>query len=801
MNQENQYNNAEPAERNWFAPAEIFENVIYYRWIFTAIFAVVFLFGAVNILLKTPFYQADVLIQVEGQKSNAVGSILSGGGVGASDAFDLVSQSPVSGQIEIFKSRNVIGRAVESQFLHTSITVKNRPPFVGGFAGRYLPRDEEGVVIPPFNFVHYAWGGESLVFDRFVVPSQFQSRPLTLIVEESRNWTIRDQEDRVLVQGHNLEPVEADNGRWQVKIRSLKGYPGTEFNLIRYPLQSRIEQISGSLKVSERGRGTSLIEAKFDNPNPEFATSMMNALADAFVGQNIERKSEEAEKTLKFLNTLLPELKNKADVSAQSFAKYQESTRALEPKAEIEKLVAQSVDLENQRISLEIKLQEFSQRYAPAHPTIKAIDASLAELRSQYQDINDQIKALPEDQYEYFKMIQSVELDAKLYTSLVEYAQKLELTKAGTVGNVAIIDRAILPSAPAYPNKVKEISILGILSFALGVLGAHLFGMLLGNVRNPRQLEEITGAKILAVLPLANDQLNHDSNEPYLLAKDKPNAISVESLRSLRIALQFALIEKAQQKSILITSAVSGQGKSFIASNLAFLISATGKKTLLIDADIRKGTVFRYFPIKRKEIGLSEVLQEKIELSSVVLSQLYPNLDILPAGNQAPNPGELFIEGKFKQIIEWAGERYDSVIVDSPPVLPVNDALVLSRVCDLTAFVARQEKISLHEIEESFAMFSKASALPDGIVFNCFTAPRLRYGFRKYGYYAYQYGYSRYGAGAYEYGLEPETQSDLSNDGLPTTLKKIRSDGLNAAKRLSRVIQKRLTKIFARFRR
>lgn len=786
----------ERSGRGWLNPSEIFENVIYYRWVFVTIFGIVFTSGAIYTLSKTPIYRADVLIQVESKQGNALGGLLGGGQQGGS--FEFVRQTPIPGQIEIFKSRNVIGRAVESEFLHTEIKVKNRPPIVGGFPGRYLPKEESGLVIPPFTAIPYAWGGEQLIFDRFVVPTNLQAKPLTFTVEENRNWVITNKDGQVLVRGHNGDPVEVDDGRWQVRIRTLVANPGTQFSLIRYPLQSRINQINAALKVGERGRGTGLLEAQFENASPDFAMRMMNSLAEAYVQQNIERKSEEAEKTLNFLDSLLPQMKDKAESSARTFAAYQSSTGRLDPKGEVQALVVQSVSIEKERMMLEIKRRELMQRYAPAHPAIRAIDASLAELKSEYQDIADQIKALPGDQLEYFKNSQTVELDAKLYSGLVEYAQKLELAKAGTVGNVSVIDRAVMPVGPFYPNKVKEISIAGLLGFVLGLLGAHLFGRMLGNVRDPKRLEQALGTKMLAILPVAEEQTTQTDDQVFMLSKEKPNATSVESLRSLRVALQFSLLEKERQKVILITSAVPGQGKSFISSNLAYLIAASGKKTLLIDADIRKTSLHKYFPISRKGHGLSEVLQDKYGLESLLIPNVYPNLDMVPAGRPAPNPGELFVEGKLQQIITWAADNYDVVIVDSPPVLPVNDSVVLSRLCDVTMFIVRQEKVSLHEVEEAYELFNKAGVAPDGIVFNGFVPSRVRYGVSKYGYHTYKYGYGRYGADAYGYGLDSDVEANNPNHNLPERLL-LRARGLTAT--FSRSLQKKLTQLLSRFRR
>lgn len=253
---------------------------------------------------------------------------------------------------------------------------------------------------------------------------------------------------------------------------------------------------------------------------------------------------------------------------------------------------------------------------------------------------------------------------------------------------------------------------------------------------------------------------------------------------------------------VLITSAVPGQGKSFISANLTYLLAASGKKLLLIDADIRRTSLRNYFPVG-KALGLSEVLQEKAQLPDVLIKDIYPNLDMVPAGRPANNPGELFVEGKLNEIVEWAAENYDLVMIDSPPVLPVNDSVVLSKMADVTVFVARQDKVSLHEINESIELFKKSGTMPDGMVFNSFVPSSVRYGMTRYGYYAYRYGgrYGRYGRygnkyGTYDnYGLET-SQPQQSADPSQTLAERT----THMTRKLGRSVEKRLTKFFRKIR-
>lgn len=726
-----------------FKPADILENTIYYWRVFLIVFAVVLTAGSFYALFSTPIYTADVLIQIESAKKNAIGGAI--GGAASANLDPTAGMSSVGTEMAIFSSRNVISRAVESQFLHTTIKVDNRFPLISGLIRSVLPTDDNGLTIAPFGSTDYAWGGEELLFDTFVIPSRYQLQELILKVGEDNNWTLYDQEGRQLAQGHGTELYATDDSLWKIKIQLLKARSGAEFAIVRYPVISRIGQLAGGLKLVDPVRGGSLIRATFDHPDPFFATKMINALADAYVEQNTERKAEEADKTLVFLKTLLPDLQDKADTSASQFAAYQESKSLPDVSAEIKAQIDRSINIDVQIAEANVKRQEILQRYGPLHPAVRGIDGVLAQLKSDKQEITNNLSTIPKEQLEFAKLLSRVEVDKQLYINLRNYQQQLEVSKAGTVGNVYIIDRAVVPGYPSKPKKDMIVAASGIIGLILGILAAHLFAALAGKIRDPKKLEASTGIKTLSVLPFAVEQeVNqvNNGNEPFLLAKENPNATLVEALRSLRIALQFALVSKPRRKIVLITSAVPSQGKSFISANLAYLIAAGGKRVLLVDADIRKTSLSNYYDIRKRD-GLSEYLEGSLQIDQTICT-MYPNLDVIPAGQHPHNPGELFVEDQFTRIIECVSDRYDLIVIDSPPVLPVNDAVVLSTIADVTLFVARQNKVSLSEVEEAQELFTKAGISLDGVVFNAFIPSRIRYGLTRYPYYAYRYGFSKY---------------------------------------------------------
>jgi tyrosine-protein kinase Etk/Wzc len=279
-------------------------------------------------------------------------------------------------------------------------------------------------------------------------------------------------------------------------------------------------------------------------------------------------------------------------------------------------------------------------------------------------------------------------------------------------------------------------------------------------VRDPKKLEQEVGLTTLAILPVAQEQVDaieeSDDQAVFMLSQAKPTAIPVEALRSLRTSTLFALSEKPRSKVILITSAVPSQGKSFISANLAYLLASTNKRVLLIEADIRKASLRRYMPHNTNDPGLTAVLRHELDIDGAIIKDIYPNLDFLPAGKTVKNPGDMLSSDSMMSLINAMADRYDFVVIDSPPLLPVNDSRSLATASDVTLFVARQEMTSVAEIREAIDIFEKGGSKIDGLVFNGFIPSQIRYGYN-YGYGYRNYGlYGRYGNYGKTYGSHKE---------------------------------------------
>ena len=540
-------------------------------------------------------------------------------------------------------------------------------------------------------------------------------------------------------------------------IESLRARPGTRFKVVVYSVQSRVIQILERFSASETRRQSGILRLTFENTNAAFSAIMLNQIADVYIRQNIGRRSEEAELSLNFLNDELPKIRIRLDASEKALNEFRSRSKTMDISSEIRELLVKATAIEKLQLELDLKRREYIIRYDEAHPMMKGVVSQLAGVKAENEELLRRIGQLPLVEQDYIRLARDVQVNNQLYVSLLNNAQQLQIAKAGTTGNVSIVDRALVPEKPARPRKPLIAAIGALLGVILGFIVCQTLAVISKVVRDPKKLERDSGLPLLAIIPQDEYQYEvdqHKVRQLYLLSREKPNSSSVEALRSLRTSVLFRLSEKERSKVVLITSAVPAQGKSFVSVNLSYLFAASGKRVLLIEADIRLGTARNYLPHADSTQGLSTALLNGTSPAAAVIQDVYPNLDFLPAGPVVRNPGELLATDSMVRFINELAEQYDIVIVDSPPLLPVHDARSLGRAADMTLFIARQDSVNMTEIQDGIDVFSKSGNKIDGMVFNGFVPTGLRYGYGYgygYGYRRYRYGTGRYGR-KYRYG-------------------------------------------------
>jgi tyrosine-protein kinase Etk/Wzc len=723
---------------------EIF-NALLQRWVLIAsIFVAVLVIGVAYALLARPVYQADALIQVEDQKGSALS------GLSQLSEFIGVQQSSVSGELEILRSREVLMKAVQGTRADLLVEVDNRFPLIGEwFARRY---SDDGVAAPKLGLSGYAWGGEQIDVAEFNVPSGAWGQPFFVIASEN-GFTLVDEEGNGLAEGAVGERVNFSiNGQdATLALKVLQARPGTRFLVQKNSPYETAGLIRQQLSATEAGKQSNVIRLRYEAYDQQFAQDLVNAIARAYLAQNVERRSAEARSSLQFLETQLPELKRTVDSMEESLSNYRSKSGTIAINKEAEGLLQQAISLENNRLELELKRDELLQRFKPEHPSVKAIQQQLAQVQQASNRLNSSIDKLPQAQKDLLRLERDAKVNTELYISLLNNAQELKIAEAGTVGNVRIIDFAVPNNKPVAPKKALIVAVSAVLGLMLGIFAALVMRFLRPAIQRSEQIEQGTGLTTYVTVPESDTQrrfristrrsrkmLPGEAAGANVLALSQPDDPAVESLRSLRTGLAFALMG-AEGKVLVITGATAGVGKSFIFTNLAALLAANGKRVLLVDTDLRRPRLAEYFAYERKENGLSNVLAGTAELDAVI-RPIVQNLDVMPAGSTPPNPGELLLSDRFAEMLKQLEGRYDHILLDTPPILPVADTLAVMQYAAVAFMVARAEQTTVNELRDAMAKLNSAGVAEPmkGVIFNGVRRNRLGYGSSYKYYYSYK---------------------------------------------------------------
>lgn len=724
-------------EGEGLAVGEIVAVVMEHRWLITAITVFCILLGVVYIFIAKPVYKADGLLQVEEK---------SGGGMSAAlkDLEPLLGDSTtVSAEQEILISRMVLGRVINRLKLDIEVEPKTFPIIGAAIARRYEGDEPRG---PLFGLDSYAWGGEILQVDALEVPRSAEDEELTLVAGQNGSFELSDEDGEMAVKG--VVGTRATAGKFSIFVSNMIARPGTRFVLVRRSTESAVELMRKSFIVRERGKKSGILETSLTGPDQEKIGVVLDDILKTYVRQNVERRSAEAENTLKFLETQLPALKREMDAAEAAYNAYRQSRGSLDLNLETQSVLQSLVEVDNQIVALKQERDELRQSFTAEHPRVQAVDQRLQRLRERRNQFDADVNKLPDTQQKVLRLARDVEVSTTLYTDLLNTAQQLKVSKAGTVGDVRILDQAAVSREPIglkVPAVLAIAAFMGLIA-SLGVV--WVVRSLRVVVEDPETIESQLGLPVYATIPHSPEEAaivrrakggKGPKGGGELLAIRNPEDDAIESLRGLRTTIHFALMD-ASHNSLLITGSSPGLGKSFISKNLGAVLANAGQRIVIIDADLRKGHINKEFGLRR-ETGVSEYVVGSVKLEDVVKPTSVPNLWVVTTGQIPPNPSELLMHQRFEQLLEQLGKQFDTLIVDAPPILAVSDAAIIGRMTGATLMVARAGRHPIAELEQSVKRLNHAGVQVKGFVFNDLNTDRQRY---RYGYkgYVYRYSYS-----------------------------------------------------------
>lgn len=701
------------------------------QWKLIALCIILSLICALLYLRVTPdTYSVNALVQVEENKGASAALL--------GDLSSMIEQKqPAQAEIEILKSRLVLGNVIQHLNLDLKISGTEN-----SFTDRLLSPHHYQTEYQPKSVL---FKDDEKAFDirQFNVPSNFRDKNLELRFKDGQFSLTNTQTEQVILTAktNQANTLRTTDGLWNISI-----YTQDQLNDVyliqKQSLPAAVNNILANYSVAEKGKLTGILGLNYQGTDKTHITQVLNAILVSYSQQNIERRSAETAQTLKFLDEQLPELKQQLDVAEREFNKFRQQYNTVDVTKESELFLTQSVTLETQKVQLEQQVAEAGAKYTAEHPVMQQMNAQLGAINKKIGELNATLKELPDLQRRYLQLYREVEVKQQLYTALLNSYQQLRIAKAGEIGNVRIVDTAVEPIEPIAPKKLQILILSIFLGGFLGTLLALLRNMMRSGIKDSTQIENELDLPVYATVPRSPVQesriniLKKKKNIPILAVKNSDD-IAIESLRSMRTAIHFAL-SSARNNLITISGPAPEVGKSFISTNLATILAQSDKRVLIIDADLRRGYLHKYFNLDTQP-GLTELLNGQQSLETVIRHTEVPGLSVISRGKSPANPSELLSSNQFKNLLEQMSEKFDHVIIDTPPVLAVTDGIIISQYTGVNLVIARYAKTQMKELELTLNRFEQAGVKVNGFILNDIQRSSAGYGYG-YGYnYAYAY--------------------------------------------------------------
>lgn len=703
-----------------------------HKWLIGTITGIFILLSIAYALLTTPIYQATSVVQVEQKVPSLPGLSALTQTLGA-------ASPEATTETALITSRMVIGAAVDE----LKLTIEAHPqrmPVIGNFFARRYASRNPGLVSPPlFDMIGYDWGGSKLDIFQLDVPDSLLDRPLRLIAGKEGAYVLVDDDDNVLVVGNTGQAASGHGVT--IQVQTLVANPGTQFRVFRHRRLTVINGLQRAVNVNEQGKESGILQMTYDNPDPELAANVLKEVGELYVRQDVDRNSAEAANSLKFVREQLPNVRRDLERATAALNAYQIKAHSVDISMQTQGLLDQEVAIQANIQKLRLQQADMQRQYTPEHPAYKALIQQIGQLEAQKGAIDKRVGNLPDTQQQLLRLTRDVQVSNDTYTGLLNQAQQLDIARAGTVGNVRIIDKAAVDiTRPVWPRKLIVVLGGALLGGFVALVYVFIRQMLNRGIEDPAVIEKI-GLPVYATIPISlreqalQGKRIHGRGKQHLLVMDAPTDLATEALRSLRTSLHFARLE-AKNNVLMISGSSPDVGKTFVSANLATVVAQSNQRVLLIDGDMRMGSLHKVVGGK-PEVGLSELISGQTDLIAATRQiGMLENLHFIARGKLPPNPSELLMNARFSALLEHLKQMFDLIIIDTPPILAVTDAAIIGHHAGTALLVVRFGLNQAREVALARQRFEQNGVPLKGAIFNAVEK-------RSRGYYSYAY----YGVG------------------------------------------------------
>ncbi len=557
-------------------------------------------------------------------------------------------------------------------------------------------------------------------------------------------------ENTAYIDSYYLETVNLETELQILKSRTLSENVVETLRLAsrndEAKFKNMTEIIMGSISV-EKVPDSRIIKINVTNNNPEMAQKIANTLVDVYINKNIEKKIASYRDSLSWMNEQLIDLKKKVEASELNLLNYVEKEKIIVPargfsnpsyedsspySPEQSELLQ---ELNNELVKAEIEYNKLLLKYKEKYPAVQKLNAEIVSIKKKIEEEKQKIIENSKKAIKYSIMKRDVDLNKELYNAFMKKLKELDIAAEVKKSNVSVLEYATKPEFPVKPKKKTILLISIIAGIILGISAALIQEYIDRTIWSEEQVQKFVGLPVLGVIP----HLAADTEDSIpLISTYSLRSTEAELYRILRTNLKLSQLGK-HSTSILMTSTAPGEGKSTNSINLAITIAQTGIKTLLIDADLRRPIIHNVFNVPLHP-GLTEILVGDVtSYNEVITPTPVNNLFLLSAGTIPPNPSELLESGRFPDLMKYATQNFDQIIIDSAPIGMVSDTTLIANMVDGVVVVLMAGKTDRFIALKSVQILKKNKIHVYGAILNNMRKEDI------YKSYYYYYYYTQYG--------------------------------------------------------
>jgi tyrosine-protein kinase Etk/Wzc len=768
------------------SPRELILNYLtYLPWIIASL-AICLALAYTKIRYSPEIYSVSGTMLVSGQKGIGSGS----------DKFDAFlfdeSDKNLFDEIQVIRSRNMAKRVARS--LDMSVQYYNR----GNVRSSAIYKNES-----PFELK--------------IIKLVDSSKPFNIGITLHSSGDYSIGKDNTKYKFGQM--MSMATGTFIIKINpvDLSGFKSSLYDITYAPAELRAKQLVGSLSVAQAGESTNILEVKYETENPKIGIDIVNSLMREYQNSGLEEKRQEAVGALQFINEQMDTVSYELSVVEKNLESYRQRNRVYMPEQQSQtyfksiyetetELAKEGAKLENVNYLIRLlsdssqpnsqvasqlgieeptllqQIQEFNKIQVQRqtllrstteyNPLVKNLDASRSKLRAdiitnlsnirrafsenirslQYKNIQAgmEVSSIPSKEKQLLDITRRQKILEELYSYLLQKKLETSISSASTISNVRVIEPAISSEVPVKPQKGSIYAMALFLGFLLPSLVIFALEIFNDKVRTRDDIQKAIEEPIIG-------EVGHSDNRNAIVVNRDNRQFIAEQFRVIRSNLQYILPSDKNQ-SILVTSSFSGEGKSFVSTNIAAAMALAGKKTAILEFDIRKPKVMRSLNLTQLH-GISSYLVGKVGIDEILVPVPdVENLYVIPCGPVPPNPSEILLSPKVQELFDEASKIFDFLVIDTAPVGLVADATILGKFAEASLYIIRHNytfKKQLQIIKE----LSSTKRLPKvNVIINDISTG---------GWYGSYYGYGVFGMASYSYGYNSEYFDDrVKNRGL-----------------------------------